>query len=108
MSELLTPHSHLMIQNNHFFNPSNNNDMNYTQIIKVPKRVKTSFFYLDCVLSACKSAQDGISYIIDAVSPLGTVALMAYPGDYLCKRGDGSWGRISSWDTLALEELHIK
>ncbi len=82
--------------------------MNYTEIIKVPKRMKASFFYLDCVLSVCKSAHEGISYIIDAVSPLGSVALKAYPGDYLCKQQDGSWVRISSWDTVALEELHIK
>ena len=80
--------------------------MNYTEIIKVPQRVKASFFNLDCVLSVCKNKWDGVNYTINAVSPLGTVALKAYPGDYLCKRQDGSWVRISSWDTVALEELH--
>ena len=79
--------------------------MEYTRIIKVPKTVSPELFSLDCVHNVCKCLPEGISYTVDAVSPLGNVALKAYPGDFLCELRDGSWMRISSWDIVSIGKM---
>ena len=82
--------------------------MEYNQIIKVPETLSPSLFNLSCVHDVSKCQPEGLSYTIDAISPFGNIALKAYPGDYLCQQHNGTWVRISSWDSMSIEELNIQ
>jgi hypothetical protein len=62
-----------------------------TQAIKVPERLSTTFFELDCVKSVIK--YEGKVYYI--ISGQAQTRLIAEPGMWLCQTKEGHWEVMS-------------